>query len=84
MALGMIDAVSETGRCFGETLEARIGIHYGEVVAGIIGQHWSIYDVWGDTVNTASRGSGTAAPRKRTLLSGLVSMVEPDRIKNEK
>ena len=64
MALGMIDAVFETGKRFGETLEARIGIHSGEVVAGLIGQHRSIYDVWGDTVNTASRLESSGLPSR--------------------
>jgi adenylate cyclase len=64
MALGMIDAVLETGKQFGESLEARIGIHSGEVVAGLIGQHRSIYDVWGDTVNTASRLESSGMPSR--------------------
>jgi class 3 adenylate cyclase len=50
MALAMLDEV----RRFGD-LELRIGIDVGPVVAGVIGQRKFSYDLWGDTVNTASR-----------------------------
>jgi adenylate cyclase len=55
MALQMLDAVKVAGRIIDENLQVRIGIHSGAAIAGIIGQHKFIYDVWGDTVNTASR-----------------------------
>jgi class 3 adenylate cyclase len=37
------------------TLDIRIGIHSGNVIAGIIGVKKFAYDIWGDTVNTAAR-----------------------------
>jgi adenylate cyclase len=64
MAIGMIEAVHEIGMGFDEPLQARIGIHSGDVVAGIIGRHRFIYDVWGDTVNTASRLESSGVPNR--------------------
>jgi adenylate cyclase len=64
MAIGMIEAVHEIGTGFDEPLQTRIGIHSGDVVAGIIGRHRFIYDVWGDTVNTASRLESSGVPNR--------------------
>lgn len=44
--------------------QIRIGIHTGEVVAGIVGKNKFAYDVWGLTVNTASRIEGVCEPGK--------------------
>lgn len=64
MAFGMIDRLGRVNSHFGWPLQIRIGIHSGPVVAGIIGAHRFIYDVWGDTVNVASRLEAYSLPNR--------------------
>lgn len=56
-AMGL-EMLAEVGRLRASSfpgLEVRIGMHVGPAVAGVIGIKKFIYDVWGDTVNVASR-----------------------------
>lgn len=64
MALGMIDRLERVNSQFGAALQIRIGVHCGPVVAGIIGTHRFVYDVWGDTVNVASRLEAYSLPNR--------------------
>jgi class 3 adenylate cyclase len=54
-ALHMLDEASQVRAPDGSKLAIRIGIHAGPVCAGVIGETKFIFDVWGDTVNMASR-----------------------------
>jgi adenylate cyclase len=55
MALEMQQSIGKFLRPDGSPFEMRIGIHTGQAVAGVIGKKKFIYDLWGDTVNIASR-----------------------------
>jgi len=62
MALRMVEATRQYGEQVHVPLALRIGINSGPVVAGVIGTSKFIYDLWGDTVNLASRMESTGVP----------------------
>jgi class 3 adenylate cyclase len=61
LALEMLRIVEDSAE-ERDQLSIRIGLHSGAVMAGIVGIHKFVYDVWGDTVNFASRLESSAEP----------------------
>jgi adenylate cyclase len=64
MALAMMDEVAALNRERRIGLGLRIGLNSGPVVAGVIGRNKFAYDLWGATVNLASRMQSSAPPNR--------------------
>jgi class 3 adenylate cyclase len=59
-----------------EVFEIRIGIHTGPVVAGIVGVKKFAYDIWGDTVNIASRMESSGEAGKVNISGSTYELVK--------
>ena len=63
-ARAMLDEITKFRTGDGAQINLRIGIHTGPAVAGVIGQRKFSFDVWGATVNIASRMESGGEPGK--------------------
>jgi adenylate cyclase len=62
LARGMLLVLADARTRLGLSLELRIGLASGPVVGGVIGQRRILFDLWGDTVNLASRMESAGVP----------------------
>jgi class 3 adenylate cyclase len=82
LAIDIARAVNDNDAAARLGVKFRIGMHTGSVVAGVVGKRRSIYDVWGDTVNLASRMESTGVPG-RIQVTGAVEERLRDRYRFE-
>lgn len=76
MGLDMVRAIEVEAERRGVQLQVRVGIHSGPVVAGVIGKRKFSYDLWGDTVNVASRMESSGVPGRVQVTEATVAKLD--------
>eukprot|EP00984_Skeletonema_dohrnii_P021691 scaffold10883_cov95-Skeletonema_dohrnii-CCMP3373.AAC.2 len=76
LALDMFHELTRINKKYNLNFSLRIGIHKGPVVAGVLGLKRFTYDVWGDSVNTASRMESNGVPNLIHLSSDMYQAVD--------
>ena len=84
MALGIQETMAELRWPSGEPMRVRVGIASGPAVAGVIGHRKFAYDLWGDTVNLASRLESHGTPGRILVSVATAALLDGDYLLSEK
>jgi guanylate cyclase len=76
LGLAMVDAMSGLNAELGTDFGLRVGVHTGSAIAGVVGTSTFSYDVWGDTVNLASRLESNGTPGWVVTSAAVVEALE--------
>ncbi|MEM6387502.1 MAG: ammonium transporter [Pseudomonadota bacterium] len=74
-ALDLLFATQQLSTKLGREVNVRVGVHSGPLVAGVVGDLRFVYDVWGSTVNIASRIEEASDPGKVTVSQAVIDRV---------
>ncbi|MCH7970161.1 MAG: adenylate/guanylate cyclase domain-containing protein [Chloroflexi bacterium] len=84
MGLEMLELLAKYREESGVDLQVRIGMHTGPAVAGVVGLKKFIYDIWGETVNTASRMESHGVPNRIQVLESTTEKLAGSHIFEER
>jgi class 3 adenylate cyclase len=84
MALGIQEAMAQLRWPGGDPMRVRVGVASGPAVAGVIGHRKFAYDLWGDTVNLASRLESHGTPGRILVSEATATLLQEDYVLSEK